>query len=373
MPDSDAPGAVAPSPPERTLSTKVRGLKRRDYAIIPALIVLSALSTLCLSEALARSLWPARMNDPCFLSDNTTGPHHAANCSVSFKGAETAAVTLRFNDCGYRSVHSCKAPLAPGTIRIVLLGSSDVMGYYTLYEQTFGSELETEIQSYTGRAVEVQNMACDLFTPGDAVKRLREIIGLHPFLVVYPLTQNDVQHSGPPQSVPIPWTTRLIARSRAVLMGRHFLYGDNSVYIRQFLANRPTSGFLRAPLPERWKNYLVDADVSLGDLAGGLHASGIPLILAALPQEAETALLSSNDVSPGLDPHQFGRLIFGIAKRHGASYVAIDPGFAKTGSGEFYYRVNAHLTPIAHRQVAAALAPKIVKLLAVRPSERSPI
>jgi hypothetical protein len=155
-------------------------------------------------------------------------------------------------------------------------------------------------------------------------------------------------------------------------MAQHFLYGDNSVYIRQFLASRQASGFLRTPLPERWKNYLLDADVSLGHLAGGLRASGIPLILAALPQEAGTALLSSSEVSPGLDPHQFGRLIREIAKHHGASYVDIDPDFAgKAGSDEFYYRVNAHLKPIAHRQVAGALAPKIIKLLAVRPSARS--
>ncbi|MDQ2773936.1 MAG: hypothetical protein M3Y57_03255 [Acidobacteriota bacterium] len=372
MAESDASSAVVLSPAERTLPTKVQGLKRRDYAIIPALIVLSALLTGCLSEILARTLWPARMDDPCFLSDATAGPHHRANCSVSFKGPETSPVTLRFNDCGYRSVHSCKAPLAPGTVRIVLLGSSDVMGYYTRYEQTFGSELETEIRSYTGTAVEVQNMACDFFTPGDAVKRLREIIDLHPSLVVYPLTRNDVQHSGPPQWVRVPWTTRLIARSRAVLMGQHFLYGDDRVYLRQFLANRQASGFLRTPLPKRWKNYLVDADVSLGRLTDGLHASGIQLLLAALPQQAETALLSSNEIPPGLDPHQFARLIGEIAKRRRASYIDIDPKFTKkAGTGEFYYRVNAHLKPEAHREVTAVLAPKIVKLVLASHRERS--
>ncbi len=101
-----------------------RPLSRRDWLLMPAVSLLTALTMTASAETFCRIVWPASEADTC---SSPTG--NRANCVVRMKNAEGPEYEYRFNECGYRSDTSCREK-PPGATRLVSMGTSIGMGLF---------------------------------------------------------------------------------------------------------------------------------------------------------------------------------------------------------------------------------------------------
>ncbi len=88
------------------------------------------------SEILSHLIWPAQYGSACIVADPVQGYRFKPNCSVRGKIPEGPWITYRYNECGYRSENSC-GPKSPGTMRIVILGSSMSQALHVPSEAAF--------------------------------------------------------------------------------------------------------------------------------------------------------------------------------------------------------------------------------------------
>jgi SGNH hydrolase-like domain, acetyltransferase AlgX len=95
-------------------------------------------------------------------------------------------------------------------------------------------------------------------------------------------------------------------------------------------------------------------------MADKLRAAGIPLLVVAVPSRAESALLSSPELPPHVDPFAFGHRIDEIATKHGAGYVDLMDVFSKIPDAQnMYYVVDGHVAAEGQAVMAQAILQKL--------------
>lgn len=355
-------------------------MPRRDFIVLPLLSLATVVLMFGIAEFAARLLWPAVESDSCAVGNEVVGFRMLPNCTSVMKNAEGVWTKNRYNECGYRSETSC-GPKPPGSIRIVLLGSSVAQGTFMPYEQTFFARAAKQIEARCHTTVDIQSLGVPNSSPIFVYRRLTEALSLKPDIVLFVLTPYDLEQTinpedlaarddpNPPLSAPavelkigpVKRIERAVLQSRAVLVAQHYLFSDEDTFLRLYLIYGDKADFLRTPLSAAWKKRFRDMDLIIGGMAQRTRAAGALLYVIPVPSRAEAALLSTRHPRPGIDAADFGRTLEEIASRHGALSVDLMNTFARIPKSEnLFYVVDGHLTPEGQQVVAQQVARKLM-------------
>jgi hypothetical protein len=357
-------------------------LPRRDYFILPLLSLATILLLLGATEVAARILWPKQEMDDC-LNYSSANPRFRPNCDSQGKITEGPWVTYHYNECGYRTSAHCGSK-APGTLRVVLLGSSITHGVYLPYDQIFATRMGDSVARDLRRPVEVENLAVPHSSPLECYRRIGEAIGLEPNVVVFALCPEDMKrridpeqlahrndpnvhfaHSAPPKKNAFQDIhTLLLQNSTTSVVAQHYLFQDTGFCLRVSLAAGDGVGYLQTPFAPSWEARFSDSKTLIGEMAAQLRARRIPLLVVAIPSRIEAALLNSKRGQAQLDPFAFGNRIREIAEDAGATYVDLMRPFSHLPRPEdLYFPVNLHPTGEGHEAIARELTPAVERVL----------
>ena len=316
-----------------------RRLPRRDYVLLPLLILFTVAALGLASEGLLRVAWAQQEQDTCLAQrDGVNG--HRANCVSMMKTAEGPWAEYRYNECGYRNPEPC-GPKPAGAVRVAVVGSSLSGGAFVSYADSFAGRAARELSRACGRPVEFQNLGGFGFAWGKIGTQVAPALALHPDAIVMAMMPFDLARPYQPAvDVPQPpaqavspvslaGVQALVAGSRVVRVAQHYLFGDIARYTDLYV--------LRAPMAEQ------------------AHAAGVPFVLAFAPQRAQLELLGRADAG-GLQPDLLTRALRDMARRHGIVFVDLSREWrGRADRNALYYRVDGHLTAHGHELLDAAV------------------
>jgi hypothetical protein len=373
-------------------------LPRRDFLIIPLLVLLTLVVLAGLGEFAARQLFVESGSETC----SAVGPGNVGmmrpNCTSWRKAAEGPETVNAYNDCGYRTAEPC-GTRAPGSLRVALMGASTAQGMKVQYPDTFAARLSQALSRACHRSVEFQNMG----GPGagllDIYRRLGEALALRPDVIMVVMTPYEMKAAidpgalaqrdmppvtaaaAPPSSPPPPksWVARLsdlAFNSRILVVAQHFLFQDRATFVRLFMLHGDDAGYLRVPFTASWEQRLRDFDTLLGAMAARSKAAGVPMMLVLGPQRIQAALLDRAVLPPNVDPLEIGRRIAAIAARHGVAFQDTLAGFADVHDPDaMFYAVDGHMDAAGHAVFARSALDRLTRDVAVfhdcRGSEQS--
>ena len=345
-------------------------LPRRDRWLLP-LVVLSVLAVFFgTSEVVASLAFAERGHFSCESADDRR--HLKPNCVANFKNAEGPDVEYRFNECAYRSSKSC-GPKAPGTVRIVVMGTSTAMGLYVPNDATFAARTENALSQVCRRPVDVQNMGAqvDITAQPDLVD---EALNLSPDVIVLAVSPFDLQKAAtatrlsnvdaqsPVIRIERKWHEfKLKARnSRLALAFAHFALMNEQVLYQVFLKDGGSRAVMSVPpTPVGERRYSQFATI-LDRMMVRLHGAGVPVIVLIIPNRVAAAMVSNGSRLEGIDPWWFGRHMSEIAVQHNALAVDVTPKFVSTPHAErLFYAVDNHPTAEAHAIIAQGLIERL--------------
>jgi lysophospholipase L1-like esterase len=346
-------------------------LLSRDVVLLP-LISLGTIALLFgLAEAGSRLAWPAHAEDPCLAGDESAGFTWRPRCVAHVKSPESAPVSYRINECGYRSLQACgEKPL--GTSRIVAVGNSDIFGYWIETGSAFPELVAADLARACAHPVDSQNLGVPGTNLYEMARRVDEAIALGPDVVLLSITATDLTHTLPADQVAAPHAAEraphqaLFARaknlfrdatrdSRFVQVFRHYLYSNRETYIQAMIL-RGDAETMHEPLGPVWEQRLKITDEVVAAMAAKLRHARIPLVLVFLPSLAQLEVIKAQTNHPELDPYLFQSRLGEIAQRHGVAFVASMRYFAEMPDPAIYYLVaDGHLNDAGHRRLADAV------------------
>lgn len=348
----------------------------KDYILIPLISLITVLFMFGTAEFATRLMWPEQSDDVCVHKDEFGVLRAQSNCTSQTKIAEGPPVSYHFNECGYRTFDSCGAK-PPGTLRIVMLGSSITEGLHVPYEQTFAERTARALTRAAGRKVQVENLGLATLSPLNCYRRVDEAIALRPDVVVYAVAPFDLDQAmdpvqlanrnnprvvaiGPQAHYAKPTLLKALQRalndSRTFLVAQHYLFSNTDTFLRIYLAYGDKADYLRQPLSPRWQARYSDFNLVLTDMAERFHRAGIPLLLMAVPSRPEASLLSVEHPPPHTDGFAFDRTLEQMAAKLNVGYVDGISEFAGTShSDRLFYIVESHITGDGHAVLARAL------------------
>jgi hypothetical protein len=380
--DADADESVIP---------KEAKLPRRDWFLLP----LISLLTICLlagSAALvARLKFSASMTgfSNCVVADPATGVRGIPNSVCWEKGNEGQLTEYRFNSCGHRAGFEC-GPKAPGTYRIVLVGSSFSMGDRVAIGNSFASLLPTELSQQTGRKVELYNEAMLWGTARSTSLRFNGTLEQAPDMILWGFGPWDIENA----EVVMPYTPgnfdsnaahrlssmslaarfHFLARNfernviptsvsadvdRTRTMLEHFIYESQSQYVKSYRTTGEAEFLKTDPNPE-WRVRLKEFDGVAAGMEERSRAAGVPFVAVLLPNRAQVAMISMGEWPAGYDPYKLGDDLRTIITSHGGTYIDILPGFRTIPNPEQYYLpVDGHPDADGHLIISQLLAEQL--------------
>jgi len=362
-------------------------LPRRDWILLPALGLLTICLIAACSELIARRVFSGSKKSvgSCMVTnDPSTGARGIPNCSVWGKGAESSWVEYRINRCGHRAGMEC-GPKPPGTYRIVMIGSSVVMGYYVPREKSFAALLPLQLSRETGHKIELYNEGSGWGFSHSTDLRFNDVLKEDPDLILWVLTPTDIQRSSlvlptadldpwPNLSLPEKAWKRLqrslaqgsimdavaeaFGRTGTALMLRHFLYKSQSQYVKSFLASGDANaGYLKVEQSAEWKNHLQQFNSDAADMEARAMTAGVPFVAVLVPDHAQAAMISMGEWPRGYDPYKLDNELRAIITSHGGIYIDILPGFRSIPNVEQYtFPVEDHPTSVGHAMISGLLA-----------------
>jgi len=342
------------TPPHTETGSEARWrLPRRDYVVLPLLVLCTCLAMFGVAEVVSRIAFVQSEHDACMTADAQLGTRFRANCESRVKAAEGPWVTNHYNDCGYRTQDSC-GPKSAGSVRVAVLGSSVAQGYLVPYRETVAARSEQQLSRYCKRPVEFQNLASIGYVWQRLAARVDDALALHPDVAVIVIVPFDLQQSqAPPGAAPQPQDDdgpmkrldSLVNNSRAVVAAQHFLFLNPEVYVQLYLRYGDRADFLRPPFGPLWQQRLDAFDHMLAGIADKFRAAHVPLVLIYVPQRAQATLLAGQHAPPGVEPGAFNKKIGEIAQRHGVLYLDTSATFGSIpAAADLYYPVDGHLT-----------------------------
>jgi hypothetical protein len=322
----------------------------------------------------------------CFVPDS--GGIRARDNSVCWeKMPESPLVEYRFNACGHRSTAACGAKPA-GSRRLVLIGSSFVMGYQAAYDRIFPVLLQKKLAE-RGRNIEIDNQGIVFGTPRRTALHFDEALATTPDWILWTVTPWDIHNASkiqeelplakvdreggpPPPKLRRIWgvvrdegiQTLVRNSSRAVLLLQHVLFQSPTQYRRNYLLRQDDRGLIARQSPPVWRQRWADLESVAAEMATRAKAAGVPFAVAAVPDRAEALMMSAGDWPPDLDPFAFGEQLRAITERHGGVYLDILPAFREERDAErMYYPVDGHMTSEGHAFIARVLADRMSGLV----------
>ena len=356
----------------------------RDWILLPLVSLSTIFAILSASELGSRMVWPKAEDDSC-LVHSSAGLRFRPNCLVTTKAFEGQWTTERFNECGYRTDAPCGSK-PPGTLRIVLLGSSTTEGLFIPYDQTFGARMGRALSRDLHRPVQVENLGVRMLGPLDTYRRFSEVMSLEPDAVIYSIALDDLKNKINPQELKdrdqlsslLPGRPALVKRpslkqrirsllldeSTSGLVAQHYLFQNTDRFIRVYLNYGDKGNYLQHPSSPDWNVRFADLQVLIKDMAARFRVRGIPLILVAIPSRIEAALLKPH-AEVRADGFAFGKRIRQIAESEDAIYVDLVDPFSRLAKPEsLFFVVNSHLTGEGQAVVADQLTPVVEHAIA---------
>jgi hypothetical protein len=287
-------------------------------------------------------------------------------------------------ECGYK---------APGTYRIVLLGTSTTLGWSVERDSTFAALLPIELSQRTGRKIEVYNESMMYQSPLDVILQFNEVLAAKPDLILWTLPPtsplsanvavpaNEMRNPGPNEvkggslaarvSHPmVPLSAKgikgafneilqVFLQTRIQFLFEHFSNESQSWYVASYLRG-PEADFLKTePTPE-WQAAMPKFDASVAEVAARCKAAGVPLVLVMLPFRAQAAMISMDKWPAGYDPYKLGEEFKSIAISHGVIYVDILHDFRNIPNPERgYFPVDGHPNASGHATLSLLLAKEL--------------
>jgi len=376
------PGEVTPDTP----CDEQRSLRTLDWLVLPLLSIGTICLLLACSDLLARWMFADRYGsgeDCIVFTDPSTGTRGIPHCSCKEKIYEGEVTDYWFNNCGYRTAIEC-GPRQSGTYRIVMVGTSMVMGMRVPREETFAALLPTELSAQTGKSVELYNEGMPWRPPHTVATHFNEVLAAKPDLILWAVTPADISepvlpqiHPEPPQALSTNANAKRILRdlvdraeseisARTFLMLRHFLYQSQSLTVSSFLARKPDEPFmkrihgpefLKTSPGQEWQSHLAEIDNDAATFAAQARAAGVPLVTVLVPIRAQAAMISMGKWPAGYDPYKLDYELRKIVQSHGGIYISILPYYRSIANPEQgYYPVDGHPNPEGHALIASLLA-----------------
>jgi hypothetical protein len=356
-------------------------LPRRDWILLPVLGLTTAVLLICSTELIARQFYALSRTsgEECMVLNSSSNSLGGIPNSVCWEKIPEGKLTeYRFNSSGYRSDTEF-GPKLPVTFRIVVIGSSFVVGARVSIEEAFATRLSPELSQMSGRKVEIVNlgMAGAGGYPSVVDLRFKDALALKPDMILRIVTPWDIQN----QLATIPTSDRITSpaaqksriaefilsvfdqRWQAAFMLRHLLYETQSQYVKSFLMGGDShynTGFLRAEPNAEWKKLLLRFDSSDADVEKRVKAAGVPLVAVFLPLRVQAAMISMGEWPAEFDPFKLDNELRPIITGHGGIYIDILPDFRNIPNPEQgYYPVEGHLNARGHMIIARLLAKEL--------------
>lgn len=352
----------------RQMQESENRLPRRDYVILPLIVLSVTIALLGISHLIADHMFPESGRFTCDVRDRLGFLREKPNCVCHYKNSEGPLVEYRFNECGYRSTKPC-GPKPDGTVRVVLMGASLTWGLYIPVEELFGTRIEESLNRICPRPVEVQNMG-GMVAFRDEYKLVDEALRLSPDVIVLTVGPYDLEmlaeaaqasdRYSPTMTneASLAWHN-LLLRTRDVkfvLAAEHFMLLDKQVLFDTYRSMGGSRLALQSPQTPAGERMYAEFGKALGRVMTKLEGSGVPLIITAVPNRVAAALVSNQSHLEGTDPWWFGRRISDIAVEHGALAVDATPDFANSPHAEqLFYPVDNHPNGEGHGVIAKAL------------------
>jgi hypothetical protein len=396
-------------------------LPRRDWILLPALSLLTIVVIVLSMEVLARSLFPVFQSGlaNCFVTGDPSGTAPAKPNSVcSERSAESSsAAEYRFNSRGDRDGEL--QPKQPGTVRIVMIGSSFAMGLFTPRDASLAAILPEDLSRQTGRRIELYNESKGgkfrggPFPIKNSVAKFQEVLSAQPDMILWIITPMDIENSelerlapdlgarvtdeseqtGTVQAPKSLWNRlwNSIAegtlwskvryrweQSRSSLALEHELIaleGPNQ-YVDSYLKNDEDAEFLKTEPNAQWQDLLGNFEIEAEGIEQQAKNAGVPLIAVLIPNRAQAAMISTNSWPSGYDPYRLDNQLRAMIVSQSGTYIDILQDFRNSPAPEQYYMpVDGHLTVKGHQMIAqmstAELTGGSVPLLKVDPRPRA--
>jgi hypothetical protein len=345
-------------------------LPKRDYILLPLIVLATIVLLLGCGEILARVFWAEHLDNACAYQ-TPLGKRFRANCSSPEKAVEGPWTTSVDNECGYRTTESCVVR-GPDQLRVVVLGSSAARGALVAYEHTFAARASAALTGACRRIVDFQNLGTEAADLDRNDLRISEALALKPTAIVIVIGPYDIEH--------LKETTQGAAtagfqfnlhdldaqlrKSRLFLVGQHYLYRDPAVQIAAFLRNGDESSrYLQNPLPETWRKQVDDVGALLGRITAQTAPANVPVLLFYLPTRTQAALAISKYARPGIDTAALGEALRATATQNGVAFVDTTPDFAGARDfGSLFYQADGHPTAEGHAVIAERVESTLLKL-----------
>ena len=377
-------------------SVKEAKLPRHDWVLLPLLSLLTICAIAIPTELIARrSLSGSGREAMCHpvLNDPATGPRVIPNSVCWEKIPEGPWVEFRFNSCGHRAGMEC-GPKPPGTYRIVMVGSSVVLGQRVQREKTIAALLPEELSQDTGRRIELYNEGMFSEHPRIVAEHFHEFLGAKPDMILWLLSPYDLKAvsflcEGCDNTWELPasaakagtlaraWyrikvdlandrlMTELWQRmgfspedDPAGILLRHFFYTSQGQTVKSYLmAPDDEAGFLKAEPSAEWKSRLRQFDTYSAGIEVLAKAADVPLVVTFMPNRAQAAMISMGEWPAGYNPYKLGDELRSIVTSHGGIYIDILPYFSNIPNPEkYYFPVDGHPDANGHAMIAEMLA-----------------
>lgn len=343
-----------------------RLLPRRDWVLLPAIFVGTILLILVGGEVSARLAFPqVDAAEPC---ERLTpdGYRYQPFCSSRTKVWEGPWVTQNFNACGYRTAESC-GPRPPGSLRVVVMGSSTARGALVNYQDSFAARASRALSGDCGGLVDFQNLGTEPPDVGRIDRRIPEALALKPAAIVIVVGPFDIGHlldrppqpgaAAAPQRFDLHHVVGLLRESRLFLLMQYELYRDPGFQVRSFLLNGDVAGYVRTPLSPAWQARVAGVNALLGRISAQTGAAGVPVMLVYVPERAQVAMASGRYRLPAdVDPYALQKALARAAAAHGVTFVDSTPEFLQANHfNRLFYLTDGHPQAAGHAAIALAV------------------
>jgi hypothetical protein len=359
---------------------------RSAWILLPALGLFTILMLAATTEVVARRMFADGGSGvaPCMVfNDPATGARGVPNSTCVEKSPENPPIEFQFNNCGHRAGMPC-APKAPGTYRIVMIGSSIPMGTRVQRGESFAATLPFKLSKDTGRRVELYNESMGFGFSHSTTLRFHDVLSAQPDMILWIVTPMDVGRSS--LILPVadldPWAGMsvhakawnrlkvdlssmslsetvddLFNHTKTSVLLRHYLYQSETLYIRSFLAGPDhASGYLKQQLSPAWQGDLSQFESDAALMEAEAQKAGIPFVVTYVPERAQASMISMGTWPAGYDPYSLPADVRSIIERHHGIYVDILPDLRSvSNAGKFYYPVDGHPTPAGHALLSSLI------------------
>jgi len=383
---------MIPRVPPDSVNSREENLHLRDWILLPLVGLLTTCLILVSSELIARRMFyqSTAVNATCFeMFRPASGMGVTPNSVCWAKSPESKWVEYRFDSSGFRAGIEI-GPKPPGTYRIVLIGSSAVMGYAVSREQSFAALLPVGLSRQTGRKIEVYNEGLTSGHPEVISRWFNQVLDANPDLILWGVSAHDVELGLEDQASPrapdirqVPDGSGLLATartllkeklatksfpdairvvlnmSRTIFMLRHFFYKSQDLYLKAYVKG-DEAGFLDTELNSGWQSNLQGFSRYSIDITTKARAANVPIVVFLVPAHAQADMISRNEWPTGIDPYKLDDELRSLITAHGGIYIDLLPHFRNIlDTDSYFFSVDDHPNVGGHALLSGFLASEL--------------